>query len=575
MDKAVFCTKDVKINAKHDAFQLIALGTDITAGYKPFFHLEIENVGNYDSSNTVARVITADENLLSVMHTSDDGIAAVRIDFTKDPEGLRISCTVSIRWPDTPQRTRLKLDWLNAFAMDGADIRYPSMTQARRDGADAMQHHETFPMPLTMLKEDGSGIAVYFDIPAAGLGWDRLRNQQINRVDSREALDKLWLNIRVDAIPALVADVLIQPFNGGWKACFENIRRHAHINLDEEQYCRQDLEWIRSRVLNHFAFVYSDECYDFVKQRFDMQRLLDQGEAFGGYDTVLIWHQYPRLGLDERSQWDFFEQFPGGLEALREAVEYAHSRGTRVLLPFKPWDHSPEDDDTDTVRKLCHVMAATDADGLFFDTMNSVPASFRKAVDSIRPGIVFMTEITPQDRRSIEMLTSSWDQYWTDWEIPEAPLFRYLFPEHATSMIARWHVGVQKDNEIKRAIFNGTGLVIWQDIFGAWLPFDAKQKRQISEWKKVYLAYRDCFEGNAVPLVPTAQKGIYMNLFEGNGHAVAALYNDTDHPVKGLIARNTGYTRCGCIMNDSNAEMENGDLYAELESGVVYLLELN
>ncbi len=63
-------------------------------------------------------------------------------------------------------------------------------------------------------------------------------------------------------------------------------------------------------------------------------------------------------------------------------------------------------------------------------------------------------------------------------------------------------MGAQKDNEIKRAMFNGCGLVIWQDVFGAWLPFDAAQKERIRVWKSLYGAYRDCFQGVATPCCP-------------------------------------------------------------------------
>ena len=54
-------------------------------------------------------------------------------------------------------------------------------------------------------------------------------------------------------------------------------------------------------------------------------------------------------------------------------------------------------------------------------------------------------------------------------------MFRFVFPEHPLNMVSRWSVGSDKDSIIKRAAFNGMGLVIWQDVFGAWLPFSKKQ----------------------------------------------------------------------------------------------------
>ena len=46
-------------------------------------------------------------------------------------------------------------------------------------------------------------------------------------------------------------------------------------------------------------------------------------------------------------------------------------------------------------------------------------------------------------------------------------------------IIEEYKSSIDKDSIIKRAAFNGTGLVIWQDVFGCWLPFSKKQKQLI------------------------------------------------------------------------------------------------
>jgi hypothetical protein len=217
-------------------------------------------------------------------------------------------------------------------------------------------------MPLSLLLQDGSGVAAHFPLPAAGLTWDRLRNQQVNLVDSQAALEALCLSVRPDGEPSTILEGTLWPVSGGWKSCFATVKNQLRRSFD--------LSCITGRILPGCVTVccatclrYGDECFDAAAGVFDMNRLLDAGEAFGGYDAVLIWHQYPRLGLDARSQWDFFDDFPGGLSDLRTAVEAAHARGTRVLLPFKPWDRAIDDSDRDSISKLCRVLKATDADG--------------------------------------------------------------------------------------------------------------------------------------------------------------------------------------------------------------------
>jgi len=72
---------------------------------------------------------------------------------------------------------------------------------------------------------------------------------------------------------------------------------------------REDLRWIRDTCLCHFTYAFSREFFDYESGRPDLDKLLQEGEAFGGYDCILLWHEYPRLGLDSRTQWDFYDDY--------------------------------------------------------------------------------------------------------------------------------------------------------------------------------------------------------------------------------------------------------------------------
>lgn len=455
---------------------------------------------------------------------------------------------------------------------NGAQERFPAMIEEKSRGGNALAAHPAFPMPYTLLWEDGTGLAVQFPIAAAGLGWNP-KNQQPNCLRNHQELEALRLSLRVDAHPIRVMDAVLTPLQNGWPEGFEGFRKMIRRNLDLSQQQREDLAWARDCMVYHFAFAYGKECFDYDTGRFNMTRLLDDGEACGGYDAVLIWHQYPRLGLDSRDQWDFFEDFPGGISALREAVDTAHKRGVRVLLPFKPWDRLPSKSDVDIAEALKEVLRQTDADGVFLDATQTAPTLFREAMDQVRPGLILDIELTPQDQGPIELVTSTWDQYFYEWGMPEAPLFRYLFPEYSVHMTSRWALGEGKDNLIKRAMFNGCGLVVWQDVFGTWLPFSQEQKAAIRQWKQVYREWRDCFRGRATPLWPTVQKGLQMNLFEGENRAVAAFYNDAGQVISGEAVRRLNYSSARAILGGT-ASLSGGTLSVAIEPGEVLLAVL-
>jgi hypothetical protein len=308
--------------------------------------------------------------------------------------------------------------------------------------------------------------------------------------------------------------------------------------LDLSEYIRPDLTWYNDTFLQHFSYLFGKELYNYETNEVELDRLIRDGEAFGGYDSILLWHQYPRLGVDRRNQWDFFDDFPGGKEGLKEIVRKAHAAGIKVFLPFKPWDVAVTESPAEATEQIARLIEETDIDGIFLDTMDSVPKSFRDAIDRVKPGVVFCSEGHPSRKHNIKMITGSWDQFWNVESIPEVDLMRYVVPEHRSVVISRWNVGERKNSLIKRAIFNGTGIVIWQDIFGSWLPYTEKQKSDIKKWKTVWKSNKSIYLcSKPMPLYPTLVSGLYCNLFlsDDNNSVIYSLYNDTNEMISGSL----------------------------------------
>src|SRR6185503_10248057 len=102
---------------------------------------------------------------------------------------------------------------------------------------------------------------------------------------------------------------------------------------------QEAFQWASSTYACGFIFMYDSLFYDRESGRYTIDTLLEHGaDSFGGYDAVVLWHAYPRIGFDPRNQFDFYRDMPGGLAGLREVCRQFQARGVRVFLNYNPWD---------------------------------------------------------------------------------------------------------------------------------------------------------------------------------------------------------------------------------------------
>ena len=89
----------------------------------------------------------------------------------------------------------------------------------------------------------------------------------------------------------------------GREKIFSLWKENTRERYDLRKYHDSKNRWIKKNYLQHFMFAYGEEAFDYKKIQFKINQIIKEGKQFGGYDSILFWHQYPRLGLDESNQW--------------------------------------------------------------------------------------------------------------------------------------------------------------------------------------------------------------------------------------------------------------------------------
>ncbi len=282
----------------------------------------------------------------------------------------------------------------------------------------------------------------------------------------------------------------------------------------QQLYNRTDLQWSSGNFGCYFAFLYDEELYDRVKRRWNIAAFLKRMRSdFCGIDSVVLWHAYPRIGLDNRNQFDFYRDMPGGLTGLRGIVRQFHAHGVKVFIDYNPWDlgtHREEHGDEAALADLC---AHIEADGIFLDTMNAAPTALRAAVDSRRKGVLFEPEVRPEISE-LPVCTASWAQWFNTFPEPGLLLHKLIEPRHMQHQIRRWDADHLL--EIETAFFNGSGMLIWENIFGSWNGWSAEDKML---WRRAVPILRgfshELSSGNFLPYIPTLVPEVYANKWQG------------------------------------------------------------
>jgi len=301
-------------------------------------------------------------------------------------------------------------------------------------------------------------------------------------------------------------------------------------------------EQLQKCFVETMAFLYDRRLYDRKTRTWRIDEFLDRGEReFGGYDQVILWQSYPRLGVDQRNQFDYYRDLPGGLGTLRKWVVLCHKRGVRVLLTYNPWDRHTRQGNRH-LPDLIEMLEASGADGVYLDTMHAVPRAWAKSLARLGRNIAFESEGTPTGA-ALKKMHSAWGQ---GWEIyPPAQVFdsRWLWPQHKTFLTHHRH---QRNHweEVCCALFTGTGVLVWENVFGndtSWVERDKKLLRAVKPILRAF--WRNFAHPGWQPFIPSGHNELKVNQWPGPVGTVYTLCWNEKQAYRGpLFAAQKGKT---------------------------------
>lgn len=308
--------------------------------------------------------------------------------------------------------------------------------------------------------------------------------------------------------------------------------RLQRIGYNDSEYSRPALQWVQKSFVQPQAMMEDRYLYDPVHQRYTVDRYLDDlQKRYGGIDSVLLWHTYPNIGVDNRNQFDLFRDLPGGIDGVRSMIADFHRRGVRVLFPVMLWDRGTRDEGAEPWDTISRLLAGVDADGINGDTLDGIPRTFRTASDALQHPLLLEPETGLGNEERLAWNNATWG-YWEYKFAPTVSTYKWLEPRHMVHVCDRWKRD-HTDN-LQYAFFNGTGFESWENVWGIWnqmTPRDAEGLRRIASIERGFPELLTSQEWE--PHTPVLRFGVFASRFSIATASLWTIVNRNQYAVNG------------------------------------------
>ena len=311
-----------------------------------------------------------------------------------------------------------------------------------------------------------------------------------------------------------------------WPAWRDQLTRwredaRQRLGYHGERYATESAD----RFVIAFAWLWDELLYDHHRQRFTVRKYLDHAEReFGGLDGILLWHAYPIIGVDQRDQYSYYRDVPELPAVIRELQD----AGLHVQVAVYPWESVEPAD-------LRDLAEWTGADGVFFDAVREGSAEARAALDSLRPGITMEAESRLPAAR-LEDHTMSWAQWYADSPVPGVLRAKWFERRHLQHHVRRWNRGHL--DELHSAWINGTGILVWESVFGVWVGWSPRDKSVLRAMRGVQRDWGSWLRGERwTPLADHPGDGcpVYASRWVHDGVPLWTLVNRSSEPYDGVL----------------------------------------
>ncbi|MGV8912451.1 MAG: SUMF1/EgtB/PvdO family nonheme iron enzyme [Rhodoglobus sp.] len=306
-----------------------------------------------------------------------------------------------------------------------------------------------------------------------------------------------------------------------WREALAAWRRDARERLNYDGAAYERSPWTRSAYSVAQIWLWDERLFDHESQRFTVDHFLSETEHLGGFDGIVLWHAYPIIGIDDRNQFDFYRDVAG----LRELIADFQTRGIRIFVDYNPWDTGTRS--VEHNKELASLVNELGADGVFLDTMKEANPELIAALPVLEG-----ESRVPNQRIEDHLL--SWAQWFADSEAPGVMRAHWYERRHMMHSTRRWNR--DHSDELQSAFMNGTGILVWDDVFGVWVGWNKRDASTLRRMLRIQRALSEVLvEGEWTPLTSSPAPGAYVSTWQLGELTLLTAINRGTNEVEWLV----------------------------------------
>jgi formylglycine-generating enzyme required for sulfatase activity len=332
---------------------------------------------------------------------------------------------------------------------------------------------------------------------------------------------------------------------GQWDAWRSELRAWKdstlkYLNYKGENYQAGTYTWAATAYSTFFLMANDKHLYD-KNGNYAIQNYLKKYEdGYGGVDVVVLWPTYPQLGFDNRTQYSFYRNLPGGVAGLKNLCNELHQLGKKLMIAYNPWDNIARNQGKTDEDELLDLLKEIGADGVYLDTISNFEGFFQK-MQHTNPGAIFQSEI-PIRPEALNQVHQSWLEVgWNDTyknlefgEVPPLVRNRWLEQHHLIYRLSRF--SHEQSILIQNAWMNGCGVVFWENVFGTVNEVNPRDRSLLRSMLPVMRHVSRFFtEGDWFPLCPVQLNRVYASRWQTGTQKLWTVINRQEQTAAGKL----------------------------------------